>query len=102
MLLLLAIPFAKELLTVVTPNGYQIEKIVYTKARQYGIQVRSIPHRLFSPADLERLSRCYLTPVITCEPECECTEEVERLIGEKQTDNLDIVPNVLRDFGDMG
>ena len=102
MMMLLAIPFAKEILTVVTPNGYQIEKIVYTKARQYGIQVRSVPHSLFSPADLERLSRCYLVPVITCEPECEYTEEIEKLIGEKQTDNLGIVPDVLRDFADVG
>ena len=102
MMMLLAIPFAKEILTVVTPNGFQIEKIVYRKAKQYGVQVRSVPHRLFSPAHLERLSRCYLAPVITCEPECEYAKEVERLIGEKQTDNLEMVPPFLRDFGNMG
>ncbi len=100
-LILLAIPFAKEMLTVVIPEGYLIDKAVHEKAKKYGVQVRPVSHKLFSQTELDRLSRCHLVPAITCEPECIYTEDVEKSIGELQTDNIHLVPQSLMDFGNM-
>lgn len=101
-MILLAIPFAKEILTVVIPNGYQIDKVVYAKAKKYGVEIRSVSHNLFSQTDLERVSRCHLVPAMRYEPQCLYSEEVEALIGEKQTDNTHLVPNFIRNYGKIG
>ncbi len=98
-MILLAIPYAKEVLTVVAPDGYRLERVVHEKASQYGVQVKPVFHKKFAADDLARLERCHLVPAITYDPECIYTEDIETYIGEKQTDNLDLIPAAVRDFG---
>ncbi|MBC8459567.1 MAG: hypothetical protein H8D67_16375 [Deltaproteobacteria bacterium] len=98
-LILLAVPFAEEFLTVVIPAEYEIDKVVFAAATRYGVQVRFVPLQRFLQADLDRLSRCHMVPALSVEPICTYAKEIERYIGEKQTDYLDLVPKVLTDFG---
>jgi hypothetical protein len=98
-LILLAVPFAEEFLTVVIPAEYEIDKVVFAAATRYGVQVRFVPLQRFLQADLDRLSRCHMVPALSVEPTCTYAKEIERYIGEKQTDYLDLVPKVLTDFG---
>ena len=45
------------------------------------------------------MSLCYLVPVITHEPQCIYPKSVEKQLGERQTDNRDLVPQWVLDFG---
>lgn len=98
-LILIALPFAKDTLTVVTPDQYQIDRVVYEKAKKYGVEVKKASLNLFSQVEIERLSLCYRVPVITPEPKCLYSKAVEKAIGESQTDNLHLIPKRLQDFG---
>ncbi len=98
-LILMALPFAKDTLTVVTPDDYKIDRVVYEKAKKYGVEVKKTSLNLFSQKEIERLSLCYLVPVITAEPKCLYSKAVEKAIGELQTDNLHLIPQQLQDFG---
>ena len=98
-LILLALPFAKDTLTVVAPDNYKIESLVYKVAKRYRVEVNKAPLNLFSDAEVERLSLCHLVPAITIEPQCRYSKDVERAIGESQTDNLHLVPKLWQDFG---
>lgn len=99
-LILLALPFAKEVLTVVVPEGYHIDRVVYRMAKKHRIDICPVSHNLFSQAELDRLSLCQLVPVITHEPTCVYSKNIEKCIGERQTDNLHLVPQTLLDFGE--
>jgi hypothetical protein len=98
-LLIFAIPFAKDVLTVVAPENYRIERIVHQKAKKYGVEMCTVPLRLFSQEEVEKVSCCYLVPAITHDPECIYSKEVERAMGEKQTENRHLVPQQVLDFG---
>jgi len=98
-MILMALPFAKDVLTVVTPHNYHVDRVVYEKAQKYRVKVNTAPVNLFSQAEIERLSLCHLVPVITHEPCVLYSEAVEEAIGEYQTDNLHLVPQSLQDFG---
>jgi len=98
-LIMLAIPFAEEFLAVVIPAEYEIDKVVFAEATRCGVQVRTVPLQRFLQADLDRISRCHMVPALSVEPTCTYAKEIERSIGEKQTDYLDLVPKVLTDFG---
>jgi hypothetical protein len=98
-MILSALPFAERILPVVAPLGFQVDTLVYRQAKQRGIDVRVVPLDLFSQQDVERASLCHLVPAITVEPECVYPKWVEKQIGEQQTDNIDLVPQWVRDFG---
>lgn len=98
-LILMALPFAKDTLTVVTPDNYKIDQVVYEMAKRYRVKVSTTPVNMFSQAETERLSLCHLVPVIAHEPCVLYSKAVEKAIGESQTDNLHLVPQSLQDFG---
>jgi hypothetical protein len=98
-LLLFAIPFSKDVLTVVVPEDYQIKQVVHEKAKKFGVEICTVTLRLFSKEEIERISCCYLVPAITIDPECIYSREIEQAIGEKQTDNRHLVPQQVLDFG---
>jgi hypothetical protein len=98
-MILLALPFAKDVLVVAVPEGYRIEQAVYRKAKKYGVEVCPAPHTLFARTDLDRISLCHLVPAISIDPECIYSKAVEEEIGELQTDNMRLIPNRLLAFG---
>ena len=100
-MILLALPFAKDILTVVVPDGYRTDPVVARKAKKYGVQVELVPHSLFSRAELDRLAKCYLVPAMNTEPSCIYSRDIEKIIGEQQTDNRHLVPQAVLDFGNM-
>jgi hypothetical protein len=98
-LMLFAIPFAKDKITVVTPLNYQIRPVVFERAKRYGIEVSTAPLALFSQEERERVSLNHMAPALTMEPECIFSKSVEEAIGEPQTANRDLVPQSWIDFG---
>ena len=100
-MILMALPFAKEVLPVVAPDEYEIDQVVYRRAREFGVQVSLVSLSHFSRSEIERVSMCHLVPVIRLEPQCVYSKEIEEIIGEKQIDNLHLVPKELLDFGNI-
>lgn len=100
-LILLAMPFAKEFLTVVVPEGYKISHEVYRRAKEFGIQVYPVSSGIFSHPEIERIKRCYLIPAEEIEPQCVYSKRIERIIGERQRDNIHLVPEEIINFGNM-
>ncbi|MGE3938808.1 MAG: hypothetical protein AB7F90_09065 [Nitrospirales bacterium] len=97
-LLLMALPFARRILSVVIPDGYRINRVVYEKAKRYGVNLVITPTKMFPPASVSRLSICHLAPVIKTEPECAFPRSVEQAIGESQTAYQHLLPPELLNF----
>jgi hypothetical protein len=98
-LMLFAIPFAKDRVTVVVPSNYQIPPLVFERARRYGIEISIAPLTPFSQQEIERVSLNYMAPALTMEPRCIFSKSIEEAIGESQTANRDLVPQSWIDFG---
>jgi hypothetical protein len=98
-LILMAIPYARRLVTVVVPHGYKIEETVYRKAKEYGVDICPVSLDLFSTEERERAVKCHYAPVLTLSPDSAYSESVEKEIGERQTDNLHLIPTSLQNFG---
>lgn len=101
-LIMLAIPFAREVLPVVLPRSFQIKRAAYEMAAKYGVKLSPVFIKNFDSSDVEKLACCYLVPVITHDPQCLYSEEVEEAIGEKQTSNWEKVPKEMLEFGHAG
>lgn len=100
-LILMAIPFARNVVTVVVPDGYQIEPSVSAMAQRYRVEVCRAPLSMFSQQELERLSLNYMAPAIVRKPRCVFSDSIEQAIGESQNDNRDIVPEAILEFGNF-
>ena len=98
-LILMALPFTRNVLTVVIPDGYRIDKYVFEKAKSYGVKVVATSARLFSPENVARLSICHLVPAISTDPVCVYSKKVEKAIGEPQSAYGHLVPPELAAFG---
>jgi hypothetical protein len=98
-LMLMALPFCRASLTVVIPKGLRIEPIVYEKARIQGVKLITTPLELFPGGQVSRLAQCQLVPAISVEPEIKYSESIEQAIGEKQTQNRELVPPEWLNFG---
>ena len=98
-LMLLAIPFAKDIVTVIIPDNYQIDRVVFEKAKRYGVEVCEASLNSFTQQEIDRLSFNHMAAAITHDPKCVFPKSVEKAIGELQTDNRDLVPRSCLDFG---
>jgi hypothetical protein len=98
-LILMAIPYARRSVSVVVPPGYRIEEAVYRKAREYGVDICPVSLDLFSAGERERVVSCHYVPVLTLSPDSAYSESVEKEIGERQTDNLHLIPPSLQNYG---
>lgn len=101
-LLLLAIPFAEEVVTAVVPEGHAIDPVVFEMARRYKVEVCAAPLGSFTEGERGRLAINHMAPALVREPTCVFSKAVERAIGEGQTDNRDLVPPYLLEFGNGG
>jgi hypothetical protein len=54
-LILMALPFSREFLTVVLPGDCRIEPIVHERARKCGVRITTAPLNLFSDPQVSRL-----------------------------------------------
>ncbi|MBN1567176.1 MAG: hypothetical protein JXA73_04990 [Acidobacteria bacterium] len=98
-LMLMALPFCRDSLTVVLPKSLRTEPIVYEKARTHRVRIITTPLELFPGDQVSRLAQCQLVPAISVEPEIRYSESVEKAIGEKQTQNRELVPPEWLNFG---
>ena len=98
-LILLALPFARDVLTVVIPDGYRIESCVYEKAKSRRVNIVITSAGLFSPEDVSRISIGQLVPAISHDPVCVYSRNIEKAIGEPQSAYQDRVPSALAAFG---
>jgi hypothetical protein len=98
-LILLAIPFAKGIVTVVAPDDFRIDPGVHKKARTFGVELRRVSLRSFSTDEIEALAIGYMTPGVVYDPACIVEESIEEAIGQKQTENEHLVPRYCLDFG---
>ena len=98
-LILFALPFAQDRITVVAPKNYQMESVVHKKAREFGMELNRVPLELFKPEELEKMRVNHMTPAKDYDPECIFDESVEKAIGELQTSNRDLVPQKWQEFG---
>lgn len=98
-LVLFALPFAQDRITVVAPKKYQMEPIVYKKAREFGVELTRVPLELFKPEELEKMRINHMASAKNYDPECIFDESIEKAIEELQTANRDLVPPKWREFG---
>jgi hypothetical protein len=98
-MILMALPFTKEFLTVVIPEDYRIEGVVHEMARRCGVKVIAAPLKIFQPEQISRLAVCQLVPVISVEPESVYPAAIERAIKESPDQNRHLVPREWLDFG---
>lgn len=100
-LILLAIPFAKDTVTVIAPNNYQVNPVIFKKAQSHGVEVRRLSLGCFSHQEIEKMSLNYMAPAINrdLEPKALFHRSVEEAIGELQTDNRHLVPRSCLNFG---
>jgi hypothetical protein len=98
-LMLLAIPYAKDAVTVVIPPDFQIHPAVYERARKHRVEISVSTLSLFAREELDRLAINHMAPAIAFEPKCLFSKSIEEAIGEKQTDKQDLVPESWREFG---
>lgn len=101
-LTLIALPFCKDWLTVVTPEECRIEPVAFEKARKYGVKLVAAPLKMFSQEQISRLARCQMVPATHVEPETEYSKSIEKAIGEPQTRNRELVPPEWLNFGGDG
>lgn len=98
-LILLAIPFAKDTVTVIAPDHYQINPVVFRKAKSCGVEVCTVSLGSFTQQEIDRLSLNHMAPAIKHDPGCLFDRSVEETIGELQTDNRHLVPRSCLNFG---
>ncbi len=98
-MIMLAIPYARKVLPVVIPPDFRIERAAHDMAASHRVRLSPVPLKKFDPTEVEKLATCYLVPIITHDPQCIYSEQVEEAIGEKQTANQHMVPKVIREFG---
>jgi hypothetical protein len=99
-LLLMAIPFAKNILTVVVPVGYEIAPVVFNTAAKFRIKIHTAPLPVFSASDKEKISISYMAPATYRQDKFLFSESVEKSIGELQTDNQELLPHDWIDSGE--
>jgi len=102
LLILQAIPFAENLVTVVAPEGHAIDPIVYERAERSGIDIVVTPLSAFSQQELDRLPLNHMAPALSDDNECTFSEHISEAIGELATNNIELVPPSVSDFGDGG
>jgi hypothetical protein len=98
-LILMALPFARDTLQVVAPDGYKIASAAFEKARSYRVEIALVPTSFYTQAELRRLSICQMVPVFTTEPKCDYPPSVAKQIGEDPEDYLELVPRSWLEFG---
>lgn len=98
-LIIYALPFADGSLTVVGPDGFQLDETVLGLARRLNITIHQTSLNHFSIGDCQRLARCHFAPCTTLEPVCRYAKDVEQAIGESQDAYARIVPRQVTDFG---
>jgi hypothetical protein len=98
-LILFALPFAARAISVVAPDGYRLDEFVINQASKLNVSIYQTRLSCFSPAILDRMTRCHFAPCITLEPVCLYSRETEKLIGESQHAYEDLVPRHVLNFG---
>lgn len=98
-MVLMALPFCTRSLTVVIPRGYRLEPVARERARDYGVDLVTIPLDRFPGSRIRRMSQCHLVPALTLDPEIVYSKSLERAIGEPQTKNRGLVPREWLHFG---
>jgi hypothetical protein len=98
-LMLMALPYAHNLLTVVAPDKYRISNLVLEKARTMHVSVAIASLESFKSEELSELACGPMVPVIAIEPEVKYSRSLEKVIGEPQTTNRDLVPLEWLNFG---
>jgi len=101
-LILMALPFSQEYLTVVLPGACRIEPVVRESARRRKVRITAVPLSGFPDSLVSRLTACQLVPAISNEPETEYPEFLEKAIGESPDQNRGLVPQSWIEFGAAG
>jgi hypothetical protein len=92
LLVLLALPFAVDVLPVVVPDRWQLDPLTHWKAAEYGITVRPVPLGMFSDHEIQRMMTCTMSYVVREEPYCIFPTETEQIIGESQSADRERLP----------
>ena len=98
-LILMAAPFANEIVTVVAPSGLALDPIVSDFIQRRRLHLKHIPLEIFDEKDVQRIATCHLVSVIAQEPRLVFSHEAEKIIGEHQEQYMELVPNHWLNFG---
>lgn len=96
---LIALPFCGDCLTVVMPEGFRLEPIVYDQAQKQGVKVAANRLEMYLPEQISRVAKCQMVPAVSTEPEPVYSKSIERAIGESQNQNRELVPSEWLQFG---
>jgi hypothetical protein len=100
-MILMALPYAKEIMAVIAPDEYTFDPLIRNRAQRYGVEVCRVSLSSFSQQEIEKLSINHMAPAIFQEPRSFFHESTEAAIGEKQTENEELVQRSCLDFGMM-
>lgn len=94
-----AIPYAKNVLTVVSPENWEIPKWVMDRALDLGVEIHKHTLNSFDPILLEHVQKLYLAPLITTDVENIHPEWVSEVIGQHPKELSGYVPEEWYSFG---
>jgi len=97
-LILTALAYAGEVLTVVAPEEFAVAPAIRAEAARLRKTIRHIPIGIFPEAQVTRMAHCHLVPILEHEPSYTYPPGVAEAIGEDPGLFADMVPDVIRDF----
>lgn len=97
-LVLMGLPFAEDVLPVVVPEGYRLDRLIFQKASEYGVAVRPIRLEVFDKQEVQFMMTCHMSSVLAHDHHCIFPGETEQIIGESQSAGRDWVPHQWLDF----
>jgi hypothetical protein len=97
-LIMCAIPYAEEFLTIVAPESYSIDREAINMARRYGIRLNRVSLSRFSLEEVKRAAVCNMIPTPNSDRAQSFYKEVEKYLNEKKTEYFDQIPKQMRDF----
>lgn len=98
MLVLLALPFAKDYVTVVMPDEFKLHPIVLERAKTYGVEICPVSFGSFSQKKIERIKINHMAPAVKNDPRAVFDEAIEQAIGEKSNEYRELVPDSCLNF----
>lgn len=98
-LMLIALGYAKEYITFVIPENFEIDPEVYKKAKEKNIKILINYLPKFHKKHKKRMRFCYILPVLEANNKFVYVLKYSSLLKENENDYFDLIPEYWRNYG---
>jgi hypothetical protein len=100
-LIRMAIPYASQCVTVIAPDGFMVSSLGSSEAAQKDVRINMVPLSVLPKALLRKVSvHLFCNPLD--KEGIRYPEYVQRLLGEKDDANRNLIPRYLQEYGMEG